>query len=213
MIVGIIDYGSGNIRSVYKSFEKAAKLTSLNINVKTINSASQLNNVDKIVLPGQGAFADCIDGLKLKKDMIKLLKNKVINEKKEFLGICVGMQLLACESEEHGSTEGLSWIQGKVKKIVRKDKNLKIPHMGWNSVIYKKNHPLFNNIIKEEDFYFVHSYEFIAEKEENVIASAQYGNELVAAIVKDNIIGTQFHPEKSQRAGIQFIKNFLEWKS
>ena len=164
MIVGIIDYGSGNIRSVHKSFEKAASVLSLPIQVRIVNYADQLNNVDKIVLPGQGAFSDCMKNLKSKKNMINLLNKKVINEKKEFLGICVGMQLLARESSEHGYCEGLSWLNGKVKKMEPLNKNMKIPHMGWNSIFYKENHSLFKNIKKEEDFYFVHSYEFVSSE-------------------------------------------------
>ena len=213
MIVGIIDYGSGNIRSVHKSFEKAVSLLDLPIEVKSISSAQQLDIVDKIVLPGQGAFSDCMKNLKSKRNMINVLNEKVINEKKEFLGICVGMQLLAKESSEHGYCEGLSWLNGKVKKMEKLDKNMKIPHMGWNSIFYKENHSLFKNIKREEDFYFVHSYEFVANEKENIIASTNYGKSVVAAVGKGNIVGTQFHPEKSQKAGMQFIKNFLEWKS
>tara|TARA_B100000686_G_scaffold351311_1_gene449731 strand:- start:19839 stop:20480 length:642 start_codon:yes stop_codon:yes gene_type:complete len=213
MIVGIIDYGSGNIRSVYKSFEKAASVLSFPIQVKIVSYADQLNNVDKIVLPGQGAFSDCMKNLKSKENMINFLNKKVINEKKEFLGICVGMQLLAKESSEHGYCEGLSWLNGKVKKMKPLNKNMKIPHMGWNSIFYKENHSLFKNIKKEEDFYFVHSYEFVSCEKENILASTTYGGTVIAAVVKDNIVGTQFHPEKSQKAGMQFIKNFIEWKA
>jgi len=213
MIVGIIDYGSGNIRSVHKAFEKAASLLDLSIEVKIISSAEQLDIADKIVLPGQGAFSDCMKNLKSKTNMINLLNKKVINEKKEFLGICVGMQLLAKESSEHGFCEGLSWLNGRVKKMEKLDKSLKIPHMGWNSILYKENHLLFKNIKIEEDFYFVHSYEFVSGEKENILASTNYGKTIVAAIGRDNIVGTQFHPEKSQKAGMQFIKNFLEWKA
>jgi len=213
MIVGIIDYGSGNIRSVFKSFERAASLTDLNIKVKVICSADELIELDKLVLPGQGAFADCMKGLKKIEGMETMLNKKVLQEKKDFLGICVGMQLLAGESSEHGYHEGLSWLKGKVIKMKNHGNTLKIPHMGWNSVLYKENHPLFQNIKMYEDFYFVHSYEFFTEEKETIIAKTTYGEEIVAVIGKNNVIGTQFHPEKSQKAGIQFIKNFLEWKS
>ena len=212
MIVGIIDYGSGNIRSVQKSFEKAGSLIDKEVEVITISSASQLNLVDKIVLPGQGAFADCMKALRNIDNMVNFLNKNVIKEKKFFLGICIGMQLLASESTEHGKNEGLAWIKGRVKKLKRNTKYFKIPHMGWNSVLYSDGHPLFKNIRKEEDFYFVHSYEFVSDAPENILASTKYGNEVVAAVEKDNIVGVQFHPEKSQNAGIQFIKNFLEWQ-
>ncbi len=212
MIVGIIDCGSGNIRSVQKSFEKAGSLIDMEVEVITINSASQLNLVDKIVLPGQGAFADCMKALRNIDNMVNCLNKNVIKEKKIFLGICIGMQLLASESTEHGKNEGLAWIKGRVKKLKRNTKYFKIPHMGWNSVLCSDGHPLFKNIRKEEDFYFVHSYEFVSDAPENILASTKYGNEVVAAVEKDNIVGVQFHPEKSQNAGIQFIKNFLEWQ-
>ncbi len=212
MIVGIIDYGSGNIRSVQKSFEKAGSLIDMEVEVITISSASQLNLVDKIVLPGQGAFADCMKALRNIDNMVNCLNKNVIKEKKIFLGICIGMQLLASESTEHGKNKGLAWVKGRVKKLKRNTKHFKIPHMGWNSVLYSDGHPLFKNIRKEEDFYFVHSYEFVSDAPENILASTKYGNEVVAAVEKDNIVGVQFHPEKSQNAGIQFIKNFLEWQ-
>jgi len=213
MIVGIIDYGSGNIRSVCKSFERAATLTDLNIRVKIVCRADELIELDKLVLPGQGAFADCMEGLKKIKGMEAMLNKKVMQEKKDFLGICVGMQLLAGESSEHGNHEGLSWLKGKVVKMKNHANTLKIPHMGWNSVMHKEGHPLFQNIKMQEDFYFVHSYEFFTEEKETIIAKTIYGEDIVAVIGKNNVIGTQFHPEKSQKAGIQFIKNFLEWKS
>ena len=212
MIVGIIDYGSGNIRSVLKSFERAASLTDLNIMVKIVRKAEELIELDKLVLPGQGAFADCMEGLKKIEGMVAMLNKKVLQEKKDFLGICVGMQLLAGESSEHGHHEGLSWLKGKVIKMKNHENTLKIPHMGWNSVVYKEGHSLFQNIKMKEDFYFVHSYEFFTEEKETIIAKTSYGEEVVAVVGKKNVIGTQFHPEKSQRAGIQFIKNFLEWK-
>ena len=212
MIVGIIDYGSGNIRSVQKSFEKAGSLIDKEVEVITISSALQLNLVDKIVLPGQGAFADCMKALRNIDNMVNCLNKNVIKEKKIFLGICIGMQLLASESTEHGKNKGLAWVKGRVKKLKRNTKHFKIPHMGWNSVLYSDGHPLFKNIRKEEDFYFVHSYEFVSDAPENILASTKYGNEVVAAVEKDNIVGVQFHPEKSQNAGIQFIKNFLEWQ-
>ena len=212
MLVGIIDYGSGNIRSVFKSFEKAASLLSSEIQIKIIKNANELKKIEKIVLPGVGAFADCMEGLKKRPGLIEMLNLKVLEENKPFLGICVGMQLLANSSSEYGHTEGLSWLEGKVDNIKAVTKEIKIPHMGWNSLIFDQNSPLLNNIKNGEDFYFVHSYQFDVKENNFVLAKTNYGVDITAIVLKNNILGTQFHPEKSQKAGIQFIKNFLEWK-
>jgi len=211
MRVGIIDYGSGNIRSVYKSFEKAALLLDSDIEIVIIDNIKKLRRMDKIVLPGVGAFADCMQGLKNINGLIELLNTMVLKESKAFLGICVGMQLLANYSNEYGHTEGLSWIEGDVSPIEKVEPEMKIPHMGWNSINFDKNHPIFNEIKEEEDFYFVHSYKINIKNNDFILAKTQYGSDITAVILKNNIIGTQFHPEKSQSAGIQFIKNFLEW--
>jgi len=211
MRVGIIDYGSGNIRSVYKSFEKAALLLDSDIEIVIIDNIKKLRRVDKIVLPGVGAFADCMQGLKNINGLIELLNTMVLKESKTFLGICVGMQLLANYSNEYVHTEGLSWIEGEVSPIEKVKPEMKIPHMGWNSITFNKNHPIFNEIKEEEDFYFVHSYKINIKNNDFILAKTQYGSDITAVILKNNIIGTQFHPEKSQSAGIQFIKNFLEW--
>lgn len=211
MYVGIIDYGSGNIRSVFKSFEKAASLVSSKVKIKVINNCEELKELEKIVLPGVGAFADCMKGLKNKPGLLGAIKRKVLEDKKPFLGICVGMQLLANSSSEYGHTEGLSWIDGEVNSIKITQKNIKIPHMGWNSILFETDHPLLKNIKKDEDFYFVHSYKFNVKNNDFVLAKTNYGSDITAIVIKDNILGTQFHPEKSQVAGIQFIKNFIEW--
>ena len=211
MRVGIIDYGSGNIRSVYKSFEKAALLLDSDIEIVIIDNIKKLRRVDKIVLPGVGAFADCMQGLKNINGLIELLNTMVLKESKIFLGICVGMQLLVNYSNEYGHTEGLSWIEGDVSPIEKVEPEMKIPHMGWNSINFDNKHPIFNEIKEEEDFYFVHSYKINIKNNDFILAKTQYGSDITAIILKNNIIGTQFHPEKSQSAGIQFIKNFLEW--
>jgi len=211
MRVGIIDYGSGNIRSVYKSFEKAALLLDSDIEIVIIDNIKKLRRMDKIVLPGVGAFADCMQGLKNINGLIELLNTMVLKESKTFLGICVGMQLLANYSNEYGHTEGLSWIEGDVSPIEKVEPEMKIPHMGWNSINFDNKHPIFNEIKEEEDFYFVHSYKINIKNNDFILAKTQYGSDITAIILKNNIIGTQFHPEKSQSAGIQFIKNFLEW--
>ena len=212
MYVGIIDYGSGNIRSVLKSFEKAASVVSSEIQIKIIKNADELKKIEKIVLPGVGAFAGCMEGLNSRAGLIEMLNIKVLEEKKPFLGICVGMQLLANSSSEYGDTKGLSWLDGEVDSIKSINEDIKIPHMGWNSIIFNKNNPLLDNIKKGEDFYFVHSYQFNVKESNFVLAKTKYGVDITAIVLKNNIVGTQFHPEKSQRAGIQFIKNFLEWK-
>ena len=162
-------------------------------------------------MPGVGAFADCMQGLKNKPGLLDVIKRKVLEEKKPFLGICVGMQLLANSSSEYGHTEGLSWIDGEVNSIKIIQKNIKIPHMGWNSILFDSDHSLLKNIKKDEDFYFVHSYKFNVQNNDFVLAKTKYGSDITAIVLKDNILGTQFHPEKSQVAGIQFIKNFIEW--
>ena len=211
MRVGIIDYGSGNIRSVFKSFEKASLLLDKNIQIVIIDNVEELKKADKVVLPGVGAFADCMQGLNNINGLVELLNKMVIEDSKAFMGICVGMQLLANFSKEYGYTEGLSWIDGEVTSIVKVEEEMKVPHMGWNSVEFDQKHSLFRKIQQDEDFYFVHSYKFNVQNNKFVLAKTYYGGDIAAVVLKDNIMGTQFHPEKSQDAGIQFIKNFLEW--
>ena len=211
MRVGIIDYGSGNIRSVFMSFEKAAALLDKNIQIVIIDNVEELKGIDKIVLPGVGAFSDCMQGLENINGLVDLLYKMVIEQSKAFLGICVGMQLLANFSKEYGHTEGLGWIEGEVSAIEKIGPEMKVPHMGWNSINFDKKHPIFNRIQKEEDFYFAHSYKFNVKNNNFVLAKTYYGSDITAVVLKNNIIGTQFHPEKSQATGVQFIKNFLEW--
>ena len=211
MRVGIIDYGSGNIRSVFKSFEKASLLLDKNIQIVIIDNVEELKKADKVVLPGVGAFADCMQGLNNINGLVELLNKMVIEDSKAFMGICVGMQLLANFSKEYGYTEGLSWIDGEVTSIVKVEEEMKVPHMGWNSIEFDQKHSLFRGIKQDEDFYFVHSYKFNVQNNKFVLAKTHYGGDITAVVLKDNIMGTQFHPEKSQDAGIQFIKNFLEW--
>ena len=211
MRVGIIDYGSGNIRSVYKSFEKASSLLDKNFQIIIIDSIEELKKVDKVVLPGVGAFSDCMQGMNNIQGLVNLLHDMILKDAKPFLGICVGMQLLANFSKEYGYTEGLSWIEGDVSSIEIVEAEMKVPHMGWNSVHFNQKHPLFNKIKQDEDFYFIHSYKFNVNNNKLILAKTHYGGDITAVVLKGNIIGTQFHPEKSQTAGIQFIKNFLEW--
>ncbi len=204
MKIALIDYGSGNLQSAYKALEKVSNKKKI---IVTSNS-KELLKVDKIVLPGVGSFSDCMNGLKNISGMIDILNEVVINKKKPFLGICVGMQLLATEGTEKGNYKGLGWIKGKVVKI-KKNKKIKIPHMGWNTVKVISKHPIINK--KKFESYFVHSYNFICKNKENVLATCNYSQNITAIIGRENIIGTQFHPEKSQKSGLEFLKKFVSW--
>ena len=197
----IIDYGSGNLRSVQKAFEHVAKG-----NVKVTSNAADLALASHIVLPGVGAFGDCIAGLKAIPGMIESLEKEVLQNKKPFLGICVGMQLLAEHGHEYGTHAGLGWIKGEVKRIETAPE-LPIPHMGWNELEFKTPHKLTKGVAK--DVYFVHSYCFNAKNPADVIATTNYGTEITAIIARDNVMGVQFHPEKSQQAGLVLLRNFL----
>ena len=210
MNIAIINYGSGNLHSALKSFEAAASEFK-NVSIKLTSSYKEVLSADKIVLPGVGSFAFCKLNLLENKDVHNALCDQVIEKKKPFLGICVGMQLLATQGNEGQlNNKGLDWISGEVKKIVVNQK-FKIPHMGWNSLSFKKSHPLFKDIHMNDHFYFVHSYEFEALSENEVIATTEHSKKIVAAIAKDNIVGLQFHPEKSQLQGLKIIKNFIQW--
>ncbi len=210
MNIAIIDYRSGNLHSALKSFQAAAS-NFRNVNVKITSCYKDVGVADKVVLPGVGSFSFCKSKLLENTDLYKSLIDIVMEKKKPFLGICVGMQLLATKGHEGKRDNlGLDWICGEVKKIAI-DQSLKIPHMGWNNLFFKKSHPLFNDIKINDHFYFVHSYEFIACTENDIVATTNHGKDIVAAIAKENIIGLQFHPEKSQNPGLKVIKNFIEW--
>ena len=205
--VAIIDYGLGNIVSAQQSFIKDAREHNLNVDVVITNDVETINNSTHIVLPGQGAFNSCIEGLKSIDGMIDSLENNVLNKKKPFLGICVGMQLLAEEGRENGTHNGLGWIKGSTKKL--KPSNLKLPHMGWNNVnVINKNFDM-DFPIDNLDFYFVHSYYFDCENNINKIGETTYGIDFTSFVSKENIYGVQFHPEKSSDQGLEIIKNFL----
>ena len=210
MKIAIINYGSGNLHSALKSFEAAAS-DFKNVSVTLTSCYKEVLFADKIVLPGVGSFAFCRLNLLENTDVHKALCDQVIENKKPFLGICVGMQLLATKGNEgQRNNNGLGWIAGEVEKIVV-DQKFKIPHMGWNSLKFKKFHPLFKDIHVDDHFYFVHSYEFNAFSENEVIATTEHSKKIVAAIAKDNIVGLQFHPEKSQLQVLKIIKNFIKW--
>lgn len=206
--VAIIDYGSGNLHSAAKAFERVASETGHKVLVT--NKPDQLKSASHIVLPGVGAFGDCRQGLFAVAGMVEALTAEVINKKKPFLGICVGMQLLAEKGFERGEHQGLGWIKGEVKKIVPKDKSLKVPHMGWNELRIKQaGHQLLKGIKDGDHAYFVHSYGFICADKKNVLAEVEYSGVITAAIGRENIMGVQFHPEKSQETGMKIIGNFL----
>jgi glutamine amidotransferase len=213
MTVAIIDYGSGNIRSVKKAFERAVEQAGLKMTVVVTNSHLDLEAATHIVLPGVGAFADCRRGLGKLFGMEKALENHVRIKKKPFLGICVGMQLMATIGRENNNTRGLNWLPGEVVELKPSRTELKVPHMGWNNLkIETPKHQIFKGIKNNEHFYFVHSYIFQPTDPSDVMATINYGGQVVAIIGRDNIVGTQFHPEKSQEMGLRLISNFIRWE-
>ena len=209
MTTVIIDYNSGNLRSAEKSFQLMSE--ELNVGqVKVSNKPEDVVNADRVVLPGVGAFADCKHELSSIMGLYEAIEAHV-KTGKPFMGICVGMQMMATCGHEHGYHEGFNWIKGDVKIMEPNDKNLKIPHMGWNNLNILNSHPVFDNINENDHVYFVHSYHFEVENNNNLLANVDYGGKITAAVAHENIIGTQFHPEKSQSVGLQVIKNFLQW--
>lgn len=210
MKIAIIDYESGNLKSVSKAVELASNNILNKSNVKIINSANKLKNFDKIVLPGQGSFKQCYQSLLSIEGMIDELTYAVLEKQKPILGICVGMQLFSSFGEEDGGSKGFDWIKGKVNKINLTDKNLKLPHMGWNNISINQKSKLFSGIDNESHFYFVHSFAFDVENDQFISATTNYSTEIVSAVEKDNVFGTQFHPEKSQANGIKILENFVK---
>jgi imidazole glycerol-phosphate synthase subunit HisH len=205
----IIDYGSGNLHSALKAFERAAGTAG---QVIVTSDPDAVRKATRIVLPGVGAFKDCYNGLNAVPGMRETLQDQVIVRGKPFLGICVGMQLMATRGLEHEMTKGFGWIAGDVKPITPADPTLKIPHMGWNTLDVKSNHPLLAGIDEGAHAYFVHSYHLDALLPEDVIATTDYAGPITAMVGYDNLVGTQFHPEKSQTLGLALIANFLAWK-
>ena len=214
MRVAIIDYGSGNLRSAVKAFERAARETGIDAEIDLTDKADRVASADRIVLPGVGAYADCRRGLDAVPGMVEALRDVVETKARPFLGICVGMQLMSSRGLEKTVTEGLGWIPGDVKLIEPGDPNLKIPQIGWNTLELRHDHALFAGIPTGENglhAYFVHSYHLTAEKPETVIATADYGGPVTAFVARANMAGAQFHPEKSQTLGLRLIGNFLKW--
>ena len=210
MKIAIIDYESGNLKSVSKAVELASNNILNKSDVKIINSANELKNFDKIVLPGQGSFKQCYQSLLSIDGIIDELTNAVLEKQKLILGICVGMQLFSSFGEEDGGSKGFDWIKGKVNKINLTDMNLKLPHMGWNNISINQKSKLFSGIENESHFYFVHSFAFDVENDQFISATTNYSTAIVSAVEKDNIFGTQFHPEKSQANGIKILENFVK---
>lgn len=214
MQVVIVDYGSGNLHSAAKAFERAAAETDTGHQIIVSAKPDDVRAADRIVLPGVGAFADCKSGLAAIDGMIDALNETVRQKARPFLGICVGMQLMADRGLEHGTTDGFGWIAGEVRHITPSDPSLKIPHMGWNTLTEINAHPLLAGFEKGNDglhAYFVHSFHLVPEVRADLVAETDYGGPITAMVGKDNMVGTQFHPEKSQRLGLKLIANFLRW--
>jgi glutamine amidotransferase len=215
MSVAIIDYGSGNLHSAHKAFERAASESGLGDNIFVTSDPEAVRKADRIVLPGVGAFADCRRGLDAVPGMVAAMTEAVQHKGRPFLGICVGMQLLADRGLEHVTTDGLGWIGGDVVEIKPNDALLKIPHMGWNTLDQTAKHPLLAGIPTGPEgwhAYFVHSFHVNPSDTNDVMATASYGGTITALVAKDNVAGTQFHPEKSQKLGLALIANFLRWR-
>ena len=215
MSVAIIDYGSGNLHSARKAFERAAREAGLSREVRVTARPEDVLAADHVVLPGVGAFADCRRGLNRVSGMVEALDEAVRRQGKPFLGICVGAQLMATRGLEHEVVDGLNWIKGDVAAIKPRDPALKIPHMGWNTLDMRRSHPLLEGLRTGEKglhAYFVHSYQLYADDAGDVVATADYGGPVTAIVARGNIAGTQFHPEKSQMLGLKLIANFLKWR-
>ncbi len=213
MGVVVIDYGSGNLRSAAKAVERAAKEISSRLEVRVVSDARAVLAAERIVLPGQGAFGDCAAGVRKLPGLREALEEAVIRQGRPFLGICVGMQLMASRGLEHGTHEGFGWVPGEVVRMAPSDPGLKIPHMGWNDlVVERSDHPVLAGLPSGTDVYFVHSYAMRCSDPGHVLAQVEYGALLPAVIGRDNMVGTQFHPDKSQAAGLRLIANFLAWR-
>ena len=207
MNVTIVDYNSGNISSVINSFKEVAKDK---VNIEVTSDLNKINSSDKVVLPGQGSFKSCVDALNNINGLVDTLNEFVTNNKKPLLGICVGLQMFADIGYEETKTKGLGWISGKVSKIDNQNGKFKLPHIGWNQVNILKDSKIFKDIKNNSHMYFVHSYELIPNDKSLVSATTDYSSNIVCSIEKENIFGTQFHPEKSDRIGLKIIDNFIK---
>ena len=206
MNVTIVDYNSGNISSVINSFKEVAKDK---VNIEVTSDLNKIKSSDKVVLPGQGSFKSCVDALNSINGLVDTLNEFAINNKKPLLGICVGLQMFANIGYEQTKTKGLGWISGKVSKIDKQNNKFKLPHIGWNEINIIKESKIFKDIKNKSHMYFVHSYEFIPEDKSVISATTDYSSNIVCSVEKENIFGTQFHPEKSDKLGLKIIENFL----
>ncbi len=216
MKVALIDYGAGNLHSAAKALERAMAETSTAGSVTVTDSAAVVADADRIVLPGDGAYRDCMTQLQAAPDMVDTLERRVRRDGVPFLGICVGMQLLATRGTEHGVTQGLGWLPGSVDRIQPRDPALKVPHMGWNTLDWHRPHPLTAGLPLGPNglhAYFLHAYHLTADNDDDVVARADYGQPVTAILARGNIAGMQFHPEKSQKLGLGILANFLRWRA
>ena len=209
MLLTVVDYGVGNLKSIAKSIEKANSVNNLNYSVKVSSDVDDIKKSDKIVLPGQGSFKACKEGIDKIDGLQQTLNESVLIKKKPIYGICAGMQLFATTGYEEEKTEGLNWIPGEVIKLDLSPLKLKIPHMGWNELRIENTSNVFKDEIDKNHAYFIHSYEFIPEDKKNISITTNYGRDVMAGVSLENIYGSQFHPEKSQNTGIQILTNFL----
>ena len=207
MNVTIVDYKSGNISSVINSFKEVAQDK---VKIEVTSDINKIKSSDKVVLPGQGSFKSCTDALKGINGLVETLNEFAISNKKPLLGICVGLQMFADVGYEEAETKGLGWIPGKVSKIDNQNGKFKLPHIGWNEIEFQKESKIFKDIKNKSHMYFVHSYEFIPQDKSVISATTDYSSKIVCAIEKDNLFGTQFHPEKSDKTGLKIIDNFLK---
>ncbi|UJW75503.1 imidazole glycerol phosphate synthase subunit HisH [Rhizobium sp. SL42] len=215
MRVAIIDYGSGNLRSATKAFERAAREADVDATIELTDQADRVASADRIVLPGVGAYADCRRGLDAVPGMHEAIVDVVEHKGRPFFGVCVGMQLMSSRGLEKTTTQGFGWIEGDVIEMTPSDRSLKIPQIGWNTLTLRHAHPLFDGIATGANglhAYFVHSYHLAAKHASDVIATTEYGGAMTAFVGRDNMVGAQFHPEKSQTLGLKLIANFLTWK-
>jgi len=210
MLITVVDYGVGNLRSIAKSLEKANSENNLNYSVTISSDLNDIKSADKLVLPGQGSFKACQEGIKNIKGLDEELNESVLNKQKPIYGICAGMQLFATTGYEEEKTPGLNWIAGKVIKLDLGLSKLKIPHMGWNELKVENTSEVFKNVKNKNHAYFIHSYEFVPKNKKTISVTTNYGKDIIAAVSHNNIYGSQFHPEKSQETGIKIFANFLK---
>jgi glutamine amidotransferase len=212
MLTAVIDYGSGNLRSAAKAFERAAGEMSTDEKVIVTSEPDDVAGADRIVLPGQGAFADCRRGLAAVPGLEAAVSEAVVARGRPFFGICVGMQLMADRGREFETVDGLGWVGGEIVPIEPANPSFKIPHMGWNELAIERQHPVFDGVGDGTHTYFLHSFHFAVSDKMDLLATADYAQAVTAAVARDNMVGTQFHPEKSQDAGLRLIANFLRWR-